>query len=140
MATKNQIKVGNPKLNVGNPKQGTCLTVIKSHLEPVFDLNQSGQFRGDLSLASVTLLLALVAASFWLRHVRRHDVVPSAVGRKMGVLNRCRSRDRIRATRIRVAEIVSQLLKLVGRQVVVVVQHVVVRRSAGALAKRRHNQ
>lgn len=57
------------------------------------------------------------------------QVVAGSEGDQVGVVGRRRDRHGARAAHVRVAQLVRQTLQLVGVEVVVVPQHVVVRRT-----------
>lgn len=65
-----------------------------------------------------------------------YQVVPSSKRDQMRVVRRRRYRHTSRASNIRVAELVGQRLQLVGREMIIVPQNVVVRRPARALDAR----
>ena len=64
-------------------------------------------------------------------------VVARAERDQMGVVGGGGYRDASRAPHVRVAQLVGEHLQLIGAEVVVVPQHVVVRRPAGALGHAR---
>jgi len=62
-----------------------------------------------------------------------HQVVPRPERHQMGIVGWCWDADRTSAAHVGVAELVGELLQLIGIKVVVIPQHVVVAGSACAL-------